>query len=218
MFLGVQIALDKSDTASTPARKVTNELKDALCRTRSLVTGLRDDDGSAVDRAAKLGISYQICEALGRVLNPFGSISCQVYESDLHASRRYENDIARFVQDDVEYLKLATDQLKAQERMAPAEASVHGYILRCERREDRDDGKVTLNVLMPDAKGVQTVHLFVSDGDYKQALQLHGQKLRVDARGELVHTAKSTWQLRNAEMRRSLSEDWEPRLSRGAQE
>ena len=218
VFLGVQIALDKSDIASTPARKVTNELKDALCRTRSLVTGLRDDDGSAVERAAKLGISYQICESLGRVLNPFGSISCQVYESDILASRCYENDIARFVQDDVEYLKLATDQLKAQERMAPAEASVHGYILRCERREDRDDGKVTLNVLMPDAKGVQTVHLSVSDGDYKQALQLHGQKLRVDARGELVHTAKSTWQLRNAEMRRSLSEDWEPRQSRGAQE
>lgn len=51
VFLGVQIALDKTDIASTPARKVTNELKDALCRTRSLVTGLRDDDGSAVERS-----------------------------------------------------------------------------------------------------------------------------------------------------------------------
>ena len=211
VFLGVQIALRTSDTASTPARRVTNELMDVLRQTRSLVTELRDDDGSAVERAAKRGISYRICEALGRVLNPFGSISCQVYKTDPLAARREDYEIAHFVQDDVEYLKMATDQLKVQARNAPAEVSVHGYILRCERREDRDDGKVTLNVLMPDLNGVQTVHLSVSDGDYRQALQLHGQKMRVDARGELVHTAESTWQLHNAEIRKSPSENWAPR-------
>ena len=101
------------------------------------------------------------------------------------------------------------DLIKERQWERPSDRSVHGYVLKCQRRENQDVGVVTVQSLMPDIKGVQTIHMSLGREDYSLALRLHDQKLRVDARGELRQTGKATWELEGAEIRESLSEQWD---------
>ena len=209
VYVGSQLALGHDESEPTAARKVTRALRDAIRSTRELVSAMRGDDENAIDRAIHDGMTWGIPEGLRRAVEPFDGVEWHIMETSPVPDKRPEPTVTAFEQADVVYLKATVDLIKERQWERPSDRSVHGYVLKCQRRENQDVGVVTVQSLMPDIKGVQTIHMSLGREPYSLALRLHDQKLRVDARGELRQTGKATWELEGAEIRESLSEQWD---------
>ena len=209
VFLGQEVAFGSVPDVLIPTRKVTKSLLTAIQQAKSIATDIRSgSDGGVIKKAYEWGMSVGACQALQKVVEPFESVSCRISESNIDPTVTSEPAVIQFEQQDAPILRQVTAGLKELELQRPAESTLQGYILRCERRESQDEGRITLQALMPDVTRIQTVHLQVSGEDYSRALRFHGEKQRIDAKGKLVQTAPSTWQLKDAQIRKTLSDDW----------
>lgn len=209
VYLGQQITFGTVPSEPPPTRKVTNSLKTAIQHAKSTVSKVRLEGDAAIERAYEQGAPVGAFEAIGKMIEPFQTVNCTITESNIDPTVASEPSVTRFEQQDAPVLKKVVDGLKELELREPMDQTLNGYILRCERRRGSKIGKLTLHFLIPGVKTVQTVHTEVGDEEYRLALDVHGQNKTIDAKGKLVQTAKSTWRLDDAKIRRSLTEDWD---------
>ena len=209
VYLGQQITFGTVPSEPPPTRKVTNSIRTAIQQARSIATEVRRDGDAAIERAHAQGVKVGAFEAIEKMIEPFQTVSCTITESNIDPTVTRDPSVTRFEQQDVPILKDVTAGLKELELREPMDQTLNGYILRCERRRESEIGKLTLHVLMPGLNTVQTVHTEVGDEEYRLALEVHGLNKTIDAKGKLKQTAKSTWRLEDAKIRRSRALDWD---------
>lgn len=207
--------LSSSDAGSTVqpklpvARRVTEMLRNSVLATRNAVDEYKNGNHDAFADAENKSIRRSTCVGLYDALGSLNRVRCEILESVLPGMRLKPPFGVTFASDDAEPLHYASDFIRKSKWVNTDQVEVNGYIRRCDKRRQDEEGKVTLKVLMADFEGEQTVHMQLGPDQFDLAVDLFRTNADVEAIGWLEQRGKTVWNLEDARVRRRTSSDWD---------
>ncbi|WP_295405705.1 hypothetical protein [uncultured Thiocystis sp.] len=176
-------------------RKVTRRLIEALeacCgATEQTMTGT---GMAAFERAVKVGVSANLCEAVARLVACADGLEIGVtWARTRPGTEAYRR--VRFSSSDAAILSEAARTFRA--RHSRPDMELFGTVFQLKRDQDEAEGLVTLKALV-DGK-IQSVKATLDQANYRQAVQAHDQQLPVLVRGDLERIGQR-WRLNGAEL------------------
>ena len=173
-------------------RRVTKRLADALAEVRLRIGADDAFDTRAFQASVELGVSANLCEALGKLTKSLGK-----FEISVVWARTYPSDslrtVARFSNDDGLYVRMMATALRSQDR--ERDATISGYVEQLKRGEVDSGGTVTIRTWIEGRE--RSVNAILRSPDYARAIEAHQQGAEVVVRGDLVKSSRR-WRLVDA--------------------
>jgi hypothetical protein len=176
-------------------RKVTRRLIEALEACREATEQATTGTGmAAFERAVKVGVSANLCEAVARLADYADGLEIGVtWARTRPGAETYRR--VRFSSSEAAILKEAARNFR--DTLSRPDVELFGTVSQLKREQDEIEGLVTLKALV-DGK-IQSVRATLDQANYSQAVQAHDRQLPVLVRGDLECIGQR-WRLNGAEL------------------
>lgn len=182
-------------------RRVTRRLVLALEASRNAAELALSGDPGAFERAVAQGVSANLCEAVGKLIDQSSGVDISVTWARTRPTPEAHRKIV-FSGNDAEILKEAARTFRL--RQPKPDVTLFGTVHKLKRDQDEVEGSVTLKALIDDRP--QSVTAILDQANYGVAVRAHGSKSPVIVTGDLERT-KHRWQLTNGRVREVPTED-----------
>ncbi|WP_296817084.1 hypothetical protein [Brevundimonas sp.] len=171
-------------------RQVTRTLARALEGAHDAVDAVNRGQADEVfPRAVRAGVSANLCEALGNLIERGGGIDVSITWARTRPAPIARSH-SRFQWPDADILKEVARELRKQEPLR--DERVLGYVVKLGRTPEQDDGEVVLRTLVGgQSRGLKAS---LSPADYQVAYAAHGAKVPISLIGD-IDTRTRPWQL-----------------------
>jgi len=175
-------------------RRVTRRLMDALDACRAALELANTGEGmSGLERAVKVGVSANLCEAVAQLVEYADGIEVALTWARTRPGPEAYRRVG-FSRADAEVLKEAARIFRSQRSRRDLE--LFGTVYQLKRDQDEAAGLVTLKALVDNR--IQSVRAMLDQASYSLAVRAHDRKLPVIVRGNLECVGQR-WQLSSAE-------------------
>ena len=142
----------------------------------------------AFHSAVALGVSANLCESLGSLIQRSGGIDVSITWAKTRPTPEARR-VVEFSREDGEVLKEAARKLRDQEPRP--DERVEGYVTGLDRTVQQDEGRITLKTFI-DGKPV-SVRTRLDPDAYRTAVAAHDEKSAVSMSGDLRRQGQRWW-------------------------
>lgn len=171
-------------------RQVTRTLSSAMYAVQDAIHAINRGEGEEVlDRSVKFGVSANLCEALGNLVERGRGIDVSVTWARTRPTPEARSKI-QFHEPAAEILKEAARHLRQCEPRR--DERIFGYVVRLGREQEQEDGEVTFKTLIDGH--TRSMKAALSAADYVIAYAAHGDRIPVSLTGD-IDTRARPWRL-----------------------
>ena len=186
------LGLESSPNDEDPVlRRITKRLVEALAATRKAIRLTAEGRHDAFIHALESGASANLCEALIKLIEPFGAFDITLTWACTRPMEVPRN-VFRFTESDTASLQNAADSFR-HGGLRP-EIRLEGSVHRLTRAEIGPDGTIVLRAVIDGRR--RLVQADLTQSDYEHAIEAHRHKYLVTLLGDLEWTGKQ-WRLLN---------------------